>query len=126
MPTAADVVARTINTYDTFRNLLTTKEVRDAATLVGPTLEFDYNDTVNGVVGLNAVRITRRGDKNGDGTIDGTELDTATLAYDALGRATTGLRADWYEWLAPLANVFTRVGITSEPLRRVKRHFLRR
>jgi RHS repeat-associated protein len=95
-PAAADVVGWTIKTYDTYGNVLTSKQVRDAASQAGPALEYDYNDTVNTVQGLNAVAVTRRGDKNGDGAIDGAELDNATLGYDALGRVTTGLRPDWY------------------------------
>jgi RHS repeat-associated protein len=96
LPAAGDVVAWTLTTYDTFGNVVTTKQVRDASTQAGPAVEFDYTDTANGVQGLNVVGTTRRGDKNGDGTINASEFDTATLAYDALGRATTGLRPDWY------------------------------
>src|SRR5207244_2353619 len=83
-PAPGDVVAWTINTYDAFGNVLTTKQVRDAATQAGPTLESTYD-----AQGLNAIGATRRG---GAGTVDA----TATLTYDALGRVTQGLRPDWY------------------------------
>ena len=83
-PAPGDVVAWTINTYDAFGNVLTTKQVRDAATQAGPTLESTYD-----AQGLNAIGVTRRG---GAGTVDA----TATLTYDALGRVTQGLRPDWY------------------------------
>jgi len=95
-PVAADVVAWTISTYDAYGNPLSVKQVRNATTQVGPTLEYSYTDTVNNVQGLNAVTVTRRGDKDGDGVIGAGEFDTATLTYDALGRVTAGLRPDWY------------------------------
>ena len=68
--------------------------MRDFAAQIGPSAEFGYNDTVNNVQGLNAVSLTRRGDKNGDGTIDAPDI--ATNVYDGLGRLTQGVRADWY------------------------------
>lgn len=95
-PVASQIAAWTINTYDAYGNVLTTKRVRDFTTQVGPSVEYSYNDTVNNAQGLNAVTITRRGDKNGDGTIAGTEFDNATLAYDNLGRVKTGIDADWH------------------------------
>jgi RHS repeat-associated protein len=95
-PVSSEIVAWTILTHDSFGNPLTVKQVRDFATQVGPLQEYDYNDTVNNVVGLNAVKITRRGDKNGDGVISQDEFDTADLRYDSYGRVTTGLRGDWY------------------------------
>ena len=101
-PSAADVVGWTVNTYDSYGNVLTTKRVRDfnlqianPASLSGPSVVFDYSDGINNVAGLNATTITRKGDKNGDGVIDATEYDSASLAYDALGRVTTGLNRDW-------------------------------
>jgi YD repeat-containing protein len=42
------------------------------------------------------VSLTRRGDKNGDGTIASSEFDTATLTYDTLGRVTQGITDAWY------------------------------
>ena len=89
VPAASEVAAWTINTYDGFGNVLTAKRVLDASTQAGPTEEFDYTDTVNGVAGLNLVSITRR-------SADGNVYATASLASDSLGRTTTGLRADWY------------------------------
>jgi len=93
-PVASDLVAWALHTYDSYGNVLSAKQVRDFAGQVGPTLEFEYTDTVNTVSGLNVTTITRRGDKDGNGSID--SPDTATLTYDALGRVTRGIRADWY------------------------------
>lgn len=93
-PVAAQIAAWTINTYDSRGNLTSSKRVRDFATQTGPTTEFTYNDAVNNVQGLNATSITRRGDKDGNGSIDAP--DVAPLAYDNLGRVTQGLRDDWY------------------------------
>jgi len=95
-PISSEIVAWTILTYDSYGNPLTVKQVRDFATQAGPVQEYDYNDTIHNVVGLNAVKITRRGDKNGDGVIDQDEFDTADLKYDSYGRIATGLRGDWY------------------------------
>ncbi|MBI3345265.1 MAG: type IV secretion protein Rhs [Gammaproteobacteria bacterium] len=95
-PVATDLLAWTLNSYDSFGNVLTGKQVRDFTAQAGPTLEYSYNDTVNLVQGLNPVGITRRGDKNGDGLIDATEFDSASLSYDPLGRVKTGLNEDWY------------------------------
>ena len=63
-PNPADLVVWTKSTYDTFGNVTITKQVRDFATQVGPTVEVDYTDPVNGVQGLNAVTLARRGDKD--------------------------------------------------------------
>jgi len=90
-PNLVDLVAWMIRIYDGFGNVLTTKQVRDFAMQTGPTLESTYD-----AQGLNVVTFIRRGDKNGDGIIGASEFDTASLAYDALGRVTTGIRDDWY------------------------------
>ncbi|MDI1257915.1 RHS repeat-associated core domain-containing protein [Aquabacterium sp.] len=93
-PSATDAVAQiaawTINTYDSYGNLLTSKKVRDMATKVGPSVEYGYEAT-------NTYRnkITRRGDKNGDGTIATDEFDTATLVPDAVGQTKTGVDGRW-------------------------------
>lgn len=101
-PVASDIVAWTVNRYDSFGNLTYASKIRDFAAqivnpeaLAGPITTYDFNDTVNNVIGLNAVAVTRKGDKNGDGVIDNTESDTATLVYDSLGRVKTGINADW-------------------------------
>ncbi len=103
IPAATDIVAWTVSSYDPFGNLQTTRQVRDFAAQItnanartGPTIEYNYNDTANNIQGVNAVSITRRGDKDGDGIISDSEYDSATLAYDSLGRTTAGLTADWY------------------------------
>ncbi|MGH6645595.1 RHS repeat-associated core domain-containing protein [Aquabacterium sp.] len=93
-PSATDAVAQiaawTVNTYDSYGNLLTSKKVRDMATKVGPTVEYGYEAT-------NTYRnkVTRRGDKNGDGTIAADEFDTATLVPDAVGQTKTGVDGRW-------------------------------
>ncbi|WP_458250536.1 RHS repeat-associated core domain-containing protein [Geobacter anodireducens] len=103
VPVAGDIIAWTVNGYDSFGNLQTARRVRNFAAQIatptsrtGPTVEYDYNDTVNAIQGLNAVTITRRGDKDGDGTVSDSEYDTATLAYDTLGRVIAGIDADWH------------------------------
>ncbi|GAB4512556.1 MAG: hypothetical protein Tsb0026_16580 [Sulfuricaulis sp.] len=95
-PVGSQTAAWSISTNDNYGNVLTSKRVLHIAEQAGPTIEYNYNDTVNGVVGLNAVTITRRGDKDGSGTISASEFDTANLTYDGLGRVTTGIDADWH------------------------------
>lgn len=90
-PVAADLVAWSVNTYDAYGNLTVAKRVRDFSTQVGPTLEYGYDPS-----GVNVTTLTRRGDKNGDSTIDATEFDTASLTYDSLGRVKTGINGNWY------------------------------
>ncbi len=92
----AQLIAWTINTYDGVGNVLTAKKVRDFTTQAGPTIEYSYNDTVNNVQGMNAVGLTRRGDKNGDGIIASSEFDTVNMVYDSLGRPTQGITDAWY------------------------------
>jgi RHS repeat-associated protein len=93
-PSPADapsqIIAWSINTYDSYGNLLTAKQVRNMATKDGPTVEFGYDAT-------NTYRnkITRRGDKNGDGVIAADEFDTATLLSDAAGQTKTGVNGRW-------------------------------
>lgn len=97
LPNPADIAAWTSTTYDGNGNPLIVKQVRNFATQEGPSMEYTYTDTVNGVTGLNPVTITRYGDKNGDGVINrATEFDTASLSYDALGRTLNGLGGSWY------------------------------
>ncbi len=102
IPAAGNIVAWTVNSYDAYGNILTSRKVRDFAAqiatpdaLTGPTMAIEYTDTVNNVSGLNGVTMTRRGDKNGDGIIAADEFDTATLSYDGLGRVRSGIDADW-------------------------------
>jgi len=95
-PNASDIVAWSIKTYDAYGNVLTSKQIRNFAAQVGPTLEYDYNDVTNNVQGLNAVKLTRRGDKDGNGTIDAAEFESVNLAYDSLGRQTQGITDSWY------------------------------
>jgi YD repeat-containing protein len=98
VPLAADLVARTINTYDVNSNILTSKKVRDFATNAGPMLTYGYVDAINGVNGLNVTSITRTGDRDGNAAT--IETDVATLTYDTLGRLVTGVRDNWYDTYA--------------------------
>ncbi len=95
--TPNEVLSWSITSYDGFGNPLVIKQVRDFTTQVGPTLEYDYTDTVNNVNGLHPTTITRCGDRDGDTIINRpTECDSASLIYDALGRLTSGIDANWY------------------------------
>lgn len=94
IPAAANIALWTQRQYDTFGNTSLVKRVRDFSTQVGPTLATNWNDTANGVNGLNAVTFTRTGDKNGDGTLD--TADIASQSFDNLGRLKTGINENWY------------------------------
>ncbi|MFA5026974.1 MAG: DUF6531 domain-containing protein, partial [Candidatus Methylomirabilota bacterium] len=89
-PTAGDLLAWTINTYDTQTGvLLSRKQVREVATQVGPYEAYTYDTNK-----LNVIGIVRYGDKDGNGSLD--TPDEASLAYDSLDRLTQGLTAAWY------------------------------
>ena len=94
-PIANDIIAWTIATYDAYGNPLTVKQVRDFNSRDGPTVTYDYNDIANGTDGLNVVKQTRTGDKDGDGIIGADEFDSADLTYDNLGRTLQGVD-NWY------------------------------
>lgn len=84
-------------TADAYGNVTQVKRMRDFSAQTGPTVTTGYSDTVNNVTGLNAVTLTRSGDKNGDGLIDSNDTsDVATLSYDSLGRVKPGLDEAWY------------------------------
>lgn len=96
-PAAIDMLAWQVNGYDSFGNRTTSKRVRDFAGQVttntatsntGPiiTRTFDSNN-------LYPISIARSGKKNSEATVT---TQTATLAYDTLGRLKTGIDADWY------------------------------
>lgn len=113
-PTEAEVVSWTINTYDTFGSLASTRRVSNIAAKTGPTVEYDYDDRNNGVVGLNLVGIRRL---NADGTVHA----TATLEYDSLGRTTKGVRPDWYETRAEYDDV-ERMTVGTDDFGRLREH----
>ena len=94
VPAAANISAWTHRTYDTYGNVTEVKRMRDFTNQIGPTLDTSYNDTVNNVAGLNAVTLTRTGDKTGTGVMG--SPDVVNLVYDNLGRTTTGVDARWY------------------------------
>jgi RHS repeat-associated protein len=87
-PSAAQVAAWTIHTYDAYGNRKTTKRVRDFATQAGPVITYTYD-----VSSLFPTKITRQGDKTGDGVLD--VADAKTLVHDEIGRPETGIDADW-------------------------------
>ncbi len=89
-PSAAEVIAWTIHTYDANGNRRTTKRVKDFAAQSGPLWTFNY-DGAN----LNLQNITRVGDKTGDG-IDEPAETSPTLTYDDLRRMRSGIDADWH------------------------------
>lgn len=93
-PSLTAISSWTHRTYDAYGNVTQVKRMRDFANQVGPTLDSNFNDTVNNVQGLNVVSLTRTGDKNGDGTLD--SPDVASLSYDNLGRTLTGIDQRWY------------------------------
>jgi YD repeat-containing protein len=95
LPAAAEIVSRTINTFDAGGNVLTGRQVRDFGASGGPMLSYGYNDSTNGVNGLNATSIMRTGDRDGNSATN--ETDTANLTYDTLGRIVTGINGNWYD-----------------------------
>ncbi len=66
----SEIATWTVLTYGAQGYLTSAKRVRDFASQAGPSIEYDYNDTANNVLGLNPVTVTRRGDKDGNGSID--------------------------------------------------------
>lgn len=86
----AQIAAWTINTYDTYGNLLTSKRVRDMATKAGPWVEYGYDAT-----NTYRIKVTRHGDKDGDGVIGEAEFDAADLEPDQVGQVKTGIDARW-------------------------------
>jgi RHS repeat-associated protein len=83
----SELIAWTINSYDGFGNVVSTKRISDFATQTGPTISYTY-DSQN----LNPVSVSRTGIL-GSG-LQGVEL--AELTHDSLGRQTAGIRPDWY------------------------------
>ena len=95
--TSNEVISWSTTSYDNFGKPLVIKQIRDFITQVGPSIEFEYTDTINNINGLHPTSIIRCGDRDGDTIIDrSTECDSATLVYDALGRLTSGIDANWY------------------------------
>jgi RHS repeat-associated protein len=119
IPAAANIVAWTQKQYDGYGNVTQLKRVRDFSTQAGPTLATDYNDTLNGVVGLNAVKVTRLGDKTGDGIVDGNDpADVANLSYDSLGRVKQGIDEAWYAFAVDVYDEVDRSVKTTDALGR--------
>ncbi len=82
-PAPNDVLAWTINTYDTHGNLKTSKQVRDFATRAGPTIEYTYDGNA-----LNPVTVKRCGlQQDASGTLTD-HCVSISQTFDALGRPT--------------------------------------
>ena len=111
-PVATQVAAWVINTYDTYGNLLTSKRVRDAATLAGPITTTTYDAS-----SLFPTQISRQGDKNGDGVLDA--ADVKTLVYDEVGRVRTGIDDDWHT-MTFTYDAVDRVVTGTDPLGKVR------
>jgi len=96
-PVEAQVLSWTKSNYDAYGNVTQVKQIRNFATQQGPALDYGYNDTVNGVVGLNAVITTECGDRDGDNIISSaTECVTANSTFDNFGRLINGVSDNWY------------------------------
>ena len=101
-PPSSQILAWSMRSHDAYGNLAGQKRLKDFtgallgnfASGLGPTYTYNYTDPQNGTQGLNPVSITRVGDLDGDGADDAPE--TATLAYDPLGRQTQGMDGDWH------------------------------
>jgi RHS repeat-associated protein len=97
IPPAAQILAWTVNGYDTVTgNLTSSKRVRDFAGQIanntptsntGPITSFSYDTNK-----LNATGVSRTGLQNSD---TAPSSQSATLGYDSLGRLKTGIDADW-------------------------------
>ncbi|MCQ8129769.1 RHS repeat-associated core domain-containing protein [Methylomonas rivi] len=99
-PAVADIAAWSKRNYDAASGQPTqSKTLRDfsGAALgnfaggIGPTVTTTYDANT-----LYPTQIARLGDKTGDGVINASDpADSATLQFDALGRQTQGIDADW-------------------------------
>jgi RHS repeat-associated protein len=98
IPPAADILSWTVNGYDAFGNLTSTKRVRDVAgqisnntatSTTGPLLTFGYDANA-----LNITSMARIGLFNNASTAS--TVNSASPTYDTLGREKTGVDAHWY------------------------------
>ena len=96
-PAATDMIAWRVMAFDANGNLTATKRVRDFAAQVasptatsntGPILAISYDSN-----GPFPTTVSRTGRKNAETT---PSTQTATLAYDPLGRIKTGIDGDWH------------------------------
>ena len=115
-PVATQLIAWTVNGYDSVGNLISAKRVRDfagqiasptATSPTGPILSYTF-DTHQ----LNATTLARSGLQNSDVT---PSTQSATLGYDTLGRLTSGIDADWYPTTRSVDSV-DRVTQATDPL----------
>ena len=96
-PAAADMIAWSVNGYDTYGNLLSSKRVSNFAGQVasptalsstGPIIATSYDAN-----GLNPSNVSRIGIKNSDAA---PSTQSAALVFDTLGRLKNGIDADWH------------------------------
>jgi len=93
VPPATDILAWTINTYNTNGDLLTSKRVRDFVTQTGPYIEYFYD-----AKGLNPTTVKRCGMQHDNNDNLVSYCVNGTQVFDSLGRMTIGVGADFYEF----------------------------
>lgn len=130
VPVAADLMAWSVRSYDSYGNPATDTRIRDFAAQTsnpgaqnGPRLTYNWDDTVNGVVGLNLIAITRMGDANGDGLIDAVDVQPVAVSstYDKLGRALSSTQGAYTSVF--FYDVLDRVWQSVDALSRVRTNY---
>jgi YD repeat-containing protein len=91
-PSSDNILAWTINSYDTVGNLLTTKQVRDFTTGAGPYVEYVY-DANN----LNPTTVNRCGIQHDDNDNLVSHCLQGEQVFDDLGRATQRVNSSFYD-----------------------------
>ena len=93
LPVSSDILAWTINTYDTYGNLKVSKRVRNFESKAGPYVEYIYDDD-----NLHPTTVKRCGLQQAQDDVG--ELVhrcvSATQSFDLLGRLTQGLTNTYY------------------------------
>jgi len=93
VPPVVNILAWTINTFDSNGNLKTSKRVRDFATQTGPYIEYVYDPS-----GLNPTTVKRCGMQHDSNDNLVSHCVSGTQVFDSLGRMTTGVGADFYDF----------------------------
>ena len=95
-PSSSQVLAWTVNGYDAYGNLTSTKPVRDIAGQIAAPTATSNTGPIFGLAydsnGLNATTSSRTGLFNNASSVT---TQSATLSYDNLGRLTSGIDASW-------------------------------
>ncbi|MDP2834456.1 MAG: RHS repeat-associated core domain-containing protein [Pseudomonadota bacterium] len=104
-PPTANILTWSKFAYDSYGNRSQRARLRSfsghslgvfPASVAGPTLITEYAASANHPAGTYATRVTRQGDRDGDGDYDAADPDDiADLSHDSLGRLTAGIDADW-------------------------------